>query len=141
MLPACTTVMRTCKSCSFIRRPMRSLNGIAAPHISVDMRSSDNSIIRLWRHHPIVGRSSLAEWAATQGRASQARDQRKEAMKLPRRTFLHLAAGAAVLPAMSRIAMAQNYPARPVRLVVAFAAGGPNDILARLIGQWLSERL
>jgi tripartite-type tricarboxylate transporter receptor subunit TctC len=62
-------------------------------------------------------------------------------MKLPRRQFLHLAAGVATLPAVSRIAMAQSYPSRPVRLIVGFAAGGINDILARLIGQWLSERL
>jgi len=62
-------------------------------------------------------------------------------MRLPRRQFLHLAAGAATLPAVSRIAMAQSYPSRPVRLIVGFAAGGINDILARLIGQWLSERL
>ena len=63
-------------------------------------------------------------------------------MKLPhRRQFLHLAAGAAALPAVSRIAWAQTYPARPVRLIVGFAPGGANDILARLIGQWLSERL
>jgi tripartite-type tricarboxylate transporter receptor subunit TctC len=62
-------------------------------------------------------------------------------MKLPRRRFLHLAAGAAALPALSRIALAQAYPSRPVRIVVGFAAGGPNDINARLIGQWLSERL
>jgi tripartite-type tricarboxylate transporter receptor subunit TctC len=62
-------------------------------------------------------------------------------MKLPRREFLHLAAGAAALPALSRIALAQAYPSRPVRIVVGFAAGGPNDINARLIGQWLSERL
>ena len=62
-------------------------------------------------------------------------------MKLPRRNFLHLAAGAAALPAVSRIAMAQTYPSRPVRLIVGFPAGGGSDITARLMGQWLSERL
>ena len=62
-------------------------------------------------------------------------------MKLPRRNFLHLAAGAAALPAVSRFAWAQAYPSRPVRLIVGFAPGGGLDITARLIGQWLSERL
>jgi len=62
-------------------------------------------------------------------------------MKLPRRNFLHLAAGAASLPAMPRFAWAQSYPSRPVRLVVTTPAGGSPDIIARLIGQWLSERL
>jgi tripartite-type tricarboxylate transporter receptor subunit TctC len=62
-------------------------------------------------------------------------------MKLPRRNFLHLAAGAVPLPALSRFAWAQAYPTRPVRIIVATAAGGAPDILARLIGQWLSERL
>jgi tripartite-type tricarboxylate transporter receptor subunit TctC len=62
-------------------------------------------------------------------------------MKLPRRNFLHLAAGAAALPAMSRVAWAQAYPARPVRIIVGFAPAGGTDIMARLIGPWLSERL
>jgi tripartite-type tricarboxylate transporter receptor subunit TctC len=62
-------------------------------------------------------------------------------MKLPRRNFLHLAAGAAALPAVSRFARAQAYPARPVRLIVPVAPAGATDITARLIGQWLSERL
>ena len=61
-------------------------------------------------------------------------------MKLRRRKFLHLAASAVVLPALSRLTSAQSYPSRPVRLIVATAAGGGNDIVARLIGQWLSER-
>jgi tripartite-type tricarboxylate transporter receptor subunit TctC len=62
-------------------------------------------------------------------------------MKFPRRHFLHLAAGAAALPAISHIARAQTYPTRPVRIIVGWAAGGASDTTARLMGQWLSERL
>src|SRR6267142_4333691 len=62
-------------------------------------------------------------------------------MKLPRRHILHLAAAVAALPAVSRIARAQAYPSRSVRLVVGFAPGGAVDITARVIGQWLSARL
>lgn len=61
-------------------------------------------------------------------------------MKLPRRKFLQLAAAAGALPSTVRLARAQSYPARPVRLLVGYPAGGPTDITARLIGQWLSER-
>ena len=62
-------------------------------------------------------------------------------MKLPRREFLHLAVGAAALPITARIALALDYPSRPVHLIVGFAAGGGYDIVARLTAQWLSERL
>ncbi len=62
-------------------------------------------------------------------------------MTIRRRRFLHLAAGAAALPALSRFAWAQAFPSRPVRIIVGFAAGGPNDILGRLIGQSLSQRM
>jgi tripartite-type tricarboxylate transporter receptor subunit TctC len=62
-------------------------------------------------------------------------------MKLPRRNFLRLAAGAAALPAVSHFAWAQSYPTRPVHIIVGFAPGGATDILARLMGQWLSEKL
>src|SRR5512132_3089862 len=62
-------------------------------------------------------------------------------MKLPRRQFLHLAASTAALPAVSRIAGAQTYPTRPLRLIIGYPPGGSADITARLTGQWLSERL
>jgi tripartite-type tricarboxylate transporter receptor subunit TctC len=62
-------------------------------------------------------------------------------MTLLRRQFLHMAAGAVALPAASRVAWAETYPSQPVRVIVGFAGGGPNDILARLIGQWLAKRL
>src|SRR5436853_1645815 len=62
-------------------------------------------------------------------------------MTLPRRKLLHLAAGVATLPLLLRLASAQAYPSRPVRIVAAFAAGGGVDITARLMGQWLSDRL
>ena len=62
-------------------------------------------------------------------------------MKFPRRNFLHLAAGAAAMPAVSRMARAQTYPTRPVHIVVGFVVGGFYDTYARLIAQWLSQHL
>src|SRR5262249_14135514 len=89
--------------------------------------------------HHLCGLSTLASRArAFLGRA---RSGRRTPMKLPRREFLHLVAGAGALSAVSRFAWAQAYPSRPVRLIVPFGPAGATDITARLIGQWLSERL
>jgi hypothetical protein len=78
----------------------------------------------------------------TNANAEATRPQYRETdMKFPRRKFLELVAGAGALPALSRIAKAQTYPTRPVRIIVGFAPGGPQDICARLVGQWLSEWL
>src|SRR5262245_31198701 len=77
------------------------------------------------------------------GMPSSCNDARhgRNTMKIPRRQFLHLAAGAAALPAVSRPAWAQAYPMRPVRIIVAAAPGGANDVVARFMASWLSERL
>src|SRR5437899_5529542 len=74
-------------------------------------------------------------------RRASANSIRREEMRLPRRQFLHLAANAGVLLAFSRKARAQSYPSRPVHWIVGFPPGGGADIVARIIGQWLSERL
>src|SRR5713101_7791351 len=86
------------------------------------------------------GRSSRRP-ASGRNKLSSSAGRGENAMKLPRRQFLHLAAGAAALTAAPRTAKAQAYPTRPVRIIVGFPAGGATDISARLIGQWLSERL
>src|SRR5262249_55942585 len=81
----------------------------------------------------VARRPVLRGWSTSNGRGPT--------MKLPRRRFLHLAACAVTLPAGSHVARSQNYPARPVRIIVGFSAGGTTDIIARLIAQGLSERL
>jgi tripartite-type tricarboxylate transporter receptor subunit TctC len=84
---------------------------------------------------------SRLRWRSLRAKPGRLLAWQEAVMKLPRRKFLHLAAGAAVMPAVARLASVQAYPTRPVRIVVGFAPGGGFDITARLIGQWLSERL
>jgi hypothetical protein len=90
----------------------------------------------------VISLPTLAEGPGAQRPCvSQASDQWRTAVKLPRRCFLRLAAGAAALPVMPRVPCAQAYPTRPVRIIVGFPAGGAADIAARLVGQYLSDRL
>src|SRR5262245_57963012 len=99
------------------------------------------SVLSFWSE----AREALAAPGAVDVARPRRRDDRMMSgrfkAQLPRRNFRHLAAGAAALSAVPRIASAQPYPTRPVRIIVGFAAGGGYDIIARLIGQWLSERL
>ena len=89
-------------------------------------------------------KTSLGQAATRQSRPcriNRPSPKRPYSSQHPRRRFLALAAGAATLPAVSRIARAQTYPSRPVRIIVGFPAGGGTDVVARLISQWLSQRL
>ena len=89
-----------------------------------------------------TNRESFKLRAVTAGDAVTLQEEMQEGtMRLPRRGFLHLAAAAAALPCAPSLALAEAYPARPVRIIVGFGPGGVADILARLMGQWLSERL
>src|SRR5262245_18741970 len=86
-------------------------------------------------------KASAYESETSRRRFAPRSNERRLVTQHPRRQFLHLAAGAATLPAASRIAWAQGYPSRPVRMIVGFPPGGSADVTARMIGQWLSERL
>src|SRR6516165_6662638 len=109
-------------------------------------RASSRRLKRLPRSKRLIskngGRSSRPRTSRENKSGSRLAFQGSNMMKLPhRRQFLHLAAGAAALPTVSRFAWAQAYPSRPVRIVASFAPAGSSDIVARLMGQWLSERL
>src|SRR5215208_4427803 len=104
------------------------------------MMSSHNSIMRLWLYR-LPSQARIAKTAGDGKAVRCAAWPEKDAMTLPRRRFLNLAASAAVLAALSRMGWAQAYPTRPVRFIVGSAGGSSPDIFARLLGQWLSERL
>src|SRR5438445_7208772 len=90
---------------------------------------------------PSFVRSIHARIARPRPFLARARSGRRTPMRLPRRQFLHLAAGAAALPAVSRFARAQAYPTRPVTVIVPFAPGGATDVAGRIVGEYLSRAL
>src|SRR6202007_295687 len=84
---------------------------------------------------------SILRWSAHAAVRGACLYRREHAMKLPRRQFLHLVAGAAALPAVSRMAMTQPYPSRPITIVVPYAAGGATDLIARVLGDRMGRAL
>src|SRR5713101_7365466 len=149
MLRSFATTRKMLRSRSLRRRPMRSLNCMARPSYNrANMEIGKNRMSNLYRYEIGLNRDhrhgpdhGSAVVSSRHVHALSPIFQSGATMKLPRRTFLHLAAGAAALPVVSRVAWAQNYPSRPVRIIVGYAPGGSTDLLARLMGQWLSERL
>src|SRR5262245_55201989 len=127
----------------------RSLPGSEQPRsgkVALSSHASSHGLRRARAKSIVAG--TLVPWRVAQAsrRARRAArlapfDLPRDTMKRSRRTFLHLAAGAAALPALSRLAGAQAYPARPVRMIIGYPPGGSADIPARPTGQWLSERL
>src|SRR5262245_4652070 len=140
MLPCCTTTDSTCRSRNRRRRPIwlsQSISGAIGFFLlrSIEIGNSPLS-------GPAYGFNQRQCSSATSLAGRKPRSLRKGTeMKLPRRRFLHLAAAAAALPVIPRLSWAQAYPSRPVRIIVGSAAGGGVDIIARVMGQWLSERL
>jgi tripartite-type tricarboxylate transporter receptor subunit TctC len=132
MLPRCATVEKTCRSRNLSRRPIwlsqSILLGISkTPNTFEKKREfSEYQHVTSLAIEPVINRNAFLG---------------DSVMMLPRRRFLGLAASAVALPAVSRLAWAQTYPTRPVRILVASPPGGTADFLARLMGRWLSDRL
>src|SRR5262249_45532152 len=105
-------------------------------HSNTVIVTSNTSITALWLHLL----SSPGSTATTEF-FRRSRDSEENAMLLPRRRFLKLAAGTAMIPALPCLSFAQNYPPRPVRIIVGLAPGGANDVVARLMAQRLADRL